>query len=144
MNPFLVREVQPPLIYVGGDGRLNNTQSNKSIYYFFVFIYFYLSLVSFFSFFASSSCWRAADPRGSRGERIDLEQSIAAASPDGVPPGQAGLRVYKGARRLSCVSRCRSGLLRRELRCITPGVEGTRDVFVCQHTFLATPLGTKL
>ena len=39
MNLLLVREVQPPLIYVGGDGRLNNTQSNKHIYYFFVFIY---------------------------------------------------------------------------------------------------------
>jgi hypothetical protein len=34
-SPLLVREVQPPLIYVGGNGRLNNTQSNKSIYYFF-------------------------------------------------------------------------------------------------------------
>jgi hypothetical protein len=28
-SPLLVREVQPPLIYVGGDGRLNNTQSNN-------------------------------------------------------------------------------------------------------------------
>ena len=34
MNPFLVREVQPPLIYVGGDGRLNKTQSqNPSTFY---------------------------------------------------------------------------------------------------------------
>ena len=42
VNPsiFLAREVQPPLIYLRGDGRLNNTQSNKHIYYFFVFIYF--------------------------------------------------------------------------------------------------------
>ena len=50
MNPLLVREVQPPLIYVGGDGRLNNTQSNKSIYYFFIYV---LSLHRFsLSFFA--------------------------------------------------------------------------------------------
>src|SRR3954469_6494498 len=48
-------------------------------------------------------------------------------------PGVWGFRVCKSARRLSCVSRCRSGLLRRELRCITPGVEGTRDVFVCRQ-----------
>ena len=27
MNPLLVWEVQPPLIYVGGDGRLKNIQS---------------------------------------------------------------------------------------------------------------------
>ena len=42
-NPFLAQEVQPLLIYMRGDGRLNQHQSNKHIYYFFVFIYFYLS-----------------------------------------------------------------------------------------------------
>ena len=86
---------------------------------------FYLSTV-FLSrsslFFVFESC----EPRGSRGERIDLGQPIAAALPDGVPPGRVEFRVFKSARRLSFVSRCRSGLLRRELRCITPGVEGTR------------------
>ena len=85
MNPLLVREVHPPLIYVGGDGRLNNIQSNKSIYYFFLST-FYLSTV-FLSrsslFFVFESC----ESRGSRGERIDLGQPIAAAIPDGVPPG---------------------------------------------------------
>ena len=130
MNPLLVREVQPPLIYVGGNGRLNNTQSNKSIYYLFIYV---LSLHVFLSrsslFFVFESC----ESRGSRGERIDLGQPIAAAIPDGVPPSCAGFRVCKSARRLSCVSRCRSGLLRRELRCITPGVEGTCDVFVFQQ-----------
>ena len=60
------------------------------------------------------------------GERIDLEQPIAAASPDGVPPGQVGLRVYKSARRIVLRTALLAGLLRRELRCITPGVEGTR------------------
>ena len=140
MNPLLVREVQPPLIYVWGDGRLNNTQSNKSIYYFFIYV---LSLHRFLSrsslFFVFESC----ESRGSRGERIDLGQPIAAAIPDGVPPGCAGFRVCKSARRLSCVSRCRSGLLRRELRCITPGVEGTRDVFVCQHPQVILMCGLK-
>ena len=77
--------------------------------------------------------FETCESRGSRGERIDLGQPIAAAIPDGVPPGCAGFRVCKSTRRLSCVSRCRSGLLRRELRCITPGVEGTRYVFVCQQ-----------
>ena len=141
MNPLLVREVQPPLIYVGGDSRLNNTQSNKSIYYFFIYV---LSLHRFLSrsslFFVFESC----ESRGSRGERIDLGNPIAAAIPDGVPPGCAGFRVYKSTRRLSCVSRCRPGLLRRELRCITPGVEGTRDVFVCQHTFWRLRWGAKI
>ena len=87
MNPLLVREVQPPLIYVGGDGRLNNTQSNKSIYYFFIYV---LSLHRFLSrsslFFVFESC----ETRGSRGERIDLGKPIAAALPDGVPTGGVG------------------------------------------------------
>ena len=61
MNPLLVREVQPPLIYVGGDGRLKQYQSNQSINYTFVFIYFYpLPLYLSFSFFVRSSRWRAA------------------------------------------------------------------------------------
>ena len=88
MNPLLVPEVQPPLIYVGGDGRLKNTQSNKSIYYFFHLRFispsFFLSRSSLFFVFESY------ESRGSRGERIDLGQPIAAALPDGVPPGGVG------------------------------------------------------
>ena len=129
-------------IYVRGDGRLNNNTNRTNQSTISCSSTFRLSLVSFFSFFASSSCWRATDPRGSRGERIDLEQPIAAASPDGVPPGQTGLRVYKSICLLCCVSRCRSDLLRRELRCITPGVEGTRDVFVCEQHQLQGVINT--
>ena len=102
VNPsfFLAREVQPPLIYLRGDGRLNNTNRTNTSITFWCSSTFISPLVSFFSFFTSSSCWRAADPRGSRGERIDLEQPIAAARPDGVPPGRVGFRVYKSARRI--------------------------------------------
>ena len=58
---FLARKVQPLLIHMRGAGRLNQHQSNKHIYYFFVFIYFLsLSLVSFFSFFVVLQDWRAA------------------------------------------------------------------------------------
>ena len=60
MNPLLVREVQPPLIYIWGDGRLNNTQSNKSIY-----TTFHLRFIShhriFFLVLRRSSCWGAAN-----------------------------------------------------------------------------------
>ena len=96
MNPLLVREVQPPLIYVGGDGRLNNAQSNKSIYYFFksTFYLFIIFLSRSSLFFVFESC----ESRGSRGERIDLGQPIAAALPGGVPPGRVGFRVFKSAR----------------------------------------------
>ena len=130
MNPLFVREVQPPLIYVGGDGRLNNTQSNKSIYYLFIYV---LSSIVFLSRSSLFLMFESCESRGSRGEWINLGKPIATALPDGVPPGHVGFRVFKCTRRLSCVSHCRSGLLRRELRCITPGVEGTRDVFVCQQ-----------
>ena len=46
VNPslFLAREVQPPLIYLRGDGRLNNTQSINSSTT-FIFYLFSLTLV---------------------------------------------------------------------------------------------------
>ena len=81
-----------------------------------------LSLVRFLSFFVLNG----SDPRGSRGGRTDLGQPIAAARPDGVPPERVGFRVLKSTRRIVCVPRFRTGLLRRELRCITLGVGGTR------------------
>jgi hypothetical protein len=61
VNPalFLARKDQPPFIYLRGAGRLKQHQSNKHIYYFFVFIYVLsLSLVSFFSFFVVLQDWR--------------------------------------------------------------------------------------
>src|ERR1041385_8656706 len=83
------------------------------------------------------------DPRGSRGDQVDLGQPIAVVPPDGVPPGSVGFQVYKSARRIACVPRFRSSLLRRELRCVTPGVEGTREVFVCQQCPLMTRLSDR-
>jgi hypothetical protein len=123
---FLAGEVQPPLIYlIRGDCRLNNTQLiNSSITF---YLYFYpLPLFFFFLVLRSFFLLQGGKPRGPRGDQVDLGQPIAAATHDGVPPGQAGLQVYKSIRRLSCVSRRRSDLLRRELRCITPGVDSTR------------------
>ena len=60
MNPLLVREVQPPLIYVGGDGRLKqHTIEQINI------LLFHLRFISppFFSLvLRCSSCLRAANP----------------------------------------------------------------------------------
>ena len=93
---MLVRGVQPPLIYVGGDGRLNNTQSIKSIYYFFcVHLLLSLTLVSFFLVLRSFFALEGSDPQGSRGESIDLGQPIAAAIPDGSLPGPRGFGSAK-------------------------------------------------
>mgnify|MGYP005822318207 CR=1 FL=1 len=134
MSPFLVRKVQPPHIYVRGDGRLNNnTQSfNLSTLFTFTFpsplFFFFLVLRLFFLL-------QGGEPRGPRGDQVDLGQPITAARPDGVPPGRVGFRVCKSTPRLSCISRCRSGLLRRELRLSPSALEVHGYVFVCQHTF---------
>ncbi|KAK1631673.1 hypothetical protein QYE76_005988 [Lolium multiflorum] len=68
----------------------------------------------------------AANPRGPRGGQADLGQPIAAASPDGVPPGRAGFRVYKRARRTVLRIALPASLPRRMLPRIALGVEGTR------------------
>ena len=128
VNPslFLAREVQPPLIYLRGDGRLNNTQSINQSTTFYLLSFLLNPSSSSSSFFVCSSSLQGGEPRGPRGNQVDLGQPIAAARPDGVPPGRVGFRVLKSTRRIACVPRFRTGLLRRELRCITPGVEGTR------------------
>ena len=63
VNPslFLAREVQPPLIYLRGDDRLNNTQSIKSSTTFFFFFFLPNPSSSSSLFFVCSSCCRAAN-----------------------------------------------------------------------------------
>ena len=125
-NLFLTQEVQPPLIYLRGDGRLNNTQSTNQSTTFYLLSFLLNPNSSSSSFFVRPSSLQGGEPRGPRGDQVDLGQPIAAARPDGVPPGRVGFWVYKSARRIACVPRFQTGLLRRELRFITPGVEGTR------------------
>ena len=125
MSPFLVWKVQPAHIYVRGDGRLNNTQS---IYQYIIVLHLPLSLSLVLLLPRSSFILRlqGGEPRGPRGGQADLGQPIAAARPDEVPPGRVGFRVYISARRIVLRTALPVGLLRRELRCITLGVGGTR------------------
>ena len=60
VNPslFLAREVQLPLIYLRGDGRLNNTQSINQSTTFPCSPTFISPLVSFFAFFVVLQDWR--------------------------------------------------------------------------------------
>ena len=60
-NLFLAREVQPPLIYLRGDSRLNNTQSIKSSTTFYLLSFLLNPSSSSSSFFVCSSCCRAAN-----------------------------------------------------------------------------------
>ena len=122
---------------------MNNTQS---IYQYIIFLPLSLSLSLVLILPHSLFVLRlqGGEPRGPRGDQVDLGQPIAAARPDGVPPGRVGFRVYKSARRIVLRTALPAGLLRRELRCITPDVEGTRLHVRVRTHFLATPLGTKL
>ena len=124
-SPFLVRKVHLSLIYLRGDGRLNNTQSINSIYHFLP-LPLSLSLVLLLPRFRSFFLLQGGEPRGPGGNQVDLGQPKATARPDGVPLVHVWFRVYKSASRIGRIVRFRPGLLRRELRCITPGIEGTR------------------
>ena len=58
-NLFLAREVQPPLIYLRGDGRLNNTQSINQSTTFYLLSFLLNPSSSSSSFFVCSSYCRA-------------------------------------------------------------------------------------
>jgi hypothetical protein len=137
MNPLLVREVQPPLIYVGGDGRLNNTQSNNQ--YTTFSSTFYLSIVFLsrsLSFFVLESC----EYRGSRGKRIDLGQPIAGALPDGVPPGRVGFRVLKAP--ADCLAYCAVGRVSFDVSCgASPPASRVHVTCSCVNTLFGDSAG---
>ena len=101
VNPslFLAREVQPSLIYLRGDGRLNNnTQSINQSTTFYLLSFLLNPSSSSSSFFIRSSSLQGGEPRGPRGDQVDLGHPIAATRPDGVPPRRVGFRVFKRAR----------------------------------------------
>ena len=63
VNPslFLAREVQLPLIYLRGDGRLNNTQSNNHLSLFYLLsspLFFFFLVVRLFFFIAGQRSTR--------------------------------------------------------------------------------------
>ena len=97
VNPslFLAREVQPPLIYLRGDGQLNNTQSINQSTTCYLLSFLLNPSSSSSSFFVRSSSLQGGEPRGPRGDQVDLGQPIAVALPNGVPPGHVGFRVPK-------------------------------------------------
>ena len=135
MNPLLEREVQPPPIYVGGDGRLNNTQSIKTSTTFYLLSFLLNPSSSSSSFFVRSSSLQGGEPRGPRGDQVDLGQPIATARLDRVPPGRVGFRVLKSARRIACVPRFRRVSFDVSCGASAPASRVHGDVFVCEHTF---------
>jgi hypothetical protein len=120
VNPtvYLAREVQPLFIYIKGDDRLNNTQSQNQS-----------TNISRSSFCSRSSVFfilESLDPRSPRGGRTDLGQPITAVRPDGVSPGRVGFRVLKRARRIVLRIALPASLLRRRVLRIALNARGTR------------------
>lgn len=110
-----------------GDGRLKPTPIEQiNLLLFRVHLLLSLSPCIFLLVLRCSSGLEAANPRGPRGGQADLGHPIAAASPDGVPPGRAGFRVYKSARWTVLRIALPASLPRRVLPRIALGVEGTR------------------
>ena len=140
MNPsfFLAREVQPPLIYLRGDARLNNTQSINQSTTFYLLSFLLNPSSSSSSFFVCSSSLQGGEPRGPRGDQVDLGQPIAAARPDGVPPGRVEFWVYKSARGLSCVPRFRRVSFDVSCDASPPVSRVHGDVFVCEQSVYVT------
>jgi hypothetical protein len=119
--PKLVREVQPPHIYVRGDGRLKlSTQSSNTNL-----------LLSPQTLVPASVLRRlrldfAKIDNRARSGLTGRVQPIVAGTSDGVPPEELGLQVYKSASRTVLRIALPASLLRRELRSISRGGEGAR------------------
>ena len=110
----------------------NNTQSNKSIYTFY--LYFSFSLVLLLPHSSFILLLQGGEPRGLRGGQADLGQPIAAVRPDGVPPGRVGFGSTKAPAGLSCVPRFRRVSFDVRYGASPSALEVHGDVFVCEHS----------
>ena len=126
VNPslFLAREVQPPLIYLRGDGRLNNTNRTNTSITFSCSSTFISSLVSFFSFFVVLQDWRLRIHEALGAVRPTSSSQSSPRALTGSLPGERG--VWSQKRRLAVLRiALEVGLLRCELRSISLGAAGT-------------------
>ena len=125
-NPrlFLAREVQPPLIYLRGDGRLNNTNRTNTSNTFSCSSTFISPLVSFFSFFVVLQDWRLRIHEALGAVRPTSSSQSSPRALTGSLPGERG--VWSQKRRLAVLRiALEVGLPRCELRIISLGAAGT-------------------
>jgi len=126
VNPslFLAREVQPPLIYLRGDGRLNNTNRTNTSTTFSCSSTFISPLVSFFSFFVVLQDWRLRIHEALGAVRPTSSSQSSPRALTGSLSGERG--VWSQKRRLAVLRiALEVGLPRCELRCISLGSAGT-------------------
>ena len=121
---FLAREVQPPLIYLRGDGRLNNTNRTNTSNTFSCSSTFISPLVSFFSFFVVLQDWRLRIHEALGAVRPTSSSQSLPRALTGSLPGERG--VWSQKRRLAVLRiALEVGLPRCELRSISLGAAGT-------------------
>ena len=121
---FLAWEVQPPLIYLRDDGRLNNTQSINQSTTFLCSSTFISPLVSFFSFFVVLQDWRLRIHEALGAVRPTSSSQSSPRALTGSLPGERG--VWSQKRRLAVLRiALEVGLPRCELRSISLGAAGT-------------------
>ena len=126
VNPrlLLAREVQPPLIYLRGDGRLNNTNRTNTSNTFSCSSTFISPLVSFFSFFVVLQDWRLRIHEALGAVRPTSSSQSSPRALTGSLPGERG--VWSQKRRLAVLRiALEVGLPRCELRSISLGAAGT-------------------
>ena len=126
VNPslFLAREVQPPLIYLRGGGRFNNTQSINRSTTSPCSSTFISPLVSFFSFFVVLQDWRLRIHEALGAVRLTSSSQSSPRALTGSLPGER--RVWSQKRRLAVLRiALEVGLPRCELRSISLSTAGT-------------------
>ena len=122
-SPLLVREVQPPHIYVRGDGRLKLSKQSTTYQYNLLFVSSNPCLC--FRCSATSSRFRRVSKTELRAAKSGLVQPIVAGFlRRGFPRGWG---VWSKKRLLAVLRiALEAGLPRGELRSISPGTAGTR------------------
>ena len=126
VNPrlFLTRKVQPPLIYLRGDGRLKNTNQTNTSNTFSCSSTFISLLVSFFSFFVVLQDWRLRIHEALGAVRPTSSSQSSLRALTGSLPGERGVLSQKRRLVVLCIA-LEVGLPRCELRSISLGAAGT-------------------
>ena len=135
VNPslFLAREVQPPFIYLRGDGRLNNTNRTNTSNTFSCSSTFISPLVSFFSFFVVLQDWRLRIHKALGAVRPTSSSQSSPRALTGSLPGKRGFGSTKAS--AGCPAYHATGRTSFDASCsASPPVSRVHgDVFVCEH-----------
>ena len=130
-NLCLARELQPPHIYLRGDGRLNNTnRTNTSIYFSCSSIPLPCTLLLVLR---CSSGLEATIHEAPGAFRTTWSSQSSPGPPTGSLPRNRGVWSQKAPAGLSCVPRCRQASHDASCGASPSAPRVHEDLFVCQH-----------